>query len=111
MGCAGAGDWVQVRTMPFPDRRARILLVLLATSGLATAAAAQDHQYSSADIAIGVRVYGAQCALCHGPNGDLVNGVNLRLGRFRRAVTDDDLAQVIANGVPRRDAELRLPGQ
>ncbi|MGQ0734347.1 MAG: c-type cytochrome, partial [Acidobacteriota bacterium] len=46
------------------------------------------------------RVYGAQCALCHGPNGDMVNGVDLRRGRFRRAVTDDDLAKVIAEGLP-----------
>jgi putative heme-binding domain-containing protein len=86
--------------MPFPVRGARILLMLLAVSGVATAAAAQDHQYSSADIEVGVQVYGAQCALCHGPNGDLISGVNLRLGRFRRAVTDDDLAQVLAKGVP-----------
>ncbi len=86
--------------MPFPDRRARVLLLSLAVSGIAAAAAAQDHQYSSADIEAGVKVYGAQCALCHGANGDVVSGVNLRLGRFRRAVTDDDLAQVFARGVP-----------
>lgn len=73
------------------------LAVLLLTAG---PAAAQDHQYSSADIEVGVRLYGAQCALCHGPNGDMVNGVDLRRGRFRRAVTDDDLAKVIAEGVP-----------
>jgi putative heme-binding domain-containing protein len=51
-------------------------------------------------VAAGLRLYGAQCQLCHGANGDTVAGVNLRLGRFRRAVTDDDLAQVVAKGVP-----------
>lgn len=61
---------------------------------------AQDHTYSSADIASGLRLYGAQCQLCHGATGDTVAGVSLRLGRFKRAVTDDDLAQVIAKGVP-----------
>ena len=75
------------------------MLTLVAVLG-GTIASAQDHTYSSADIATGVRVYGAQCQLCHGANGDTVAGVNLRLGRFRRAVTDDDLAQVIAKGVP-----------
>lgn len=65
----------------------------------ASAAAAQDHTYSSADIATGVRLYGAQCQLCHGATGDTVAGVSLRLGRFKRAVTDDDLGTVIANGV------------
>jgi putative heme-binding domain-containing protein len=63
-------------------------------------ARAQDHTYSTTDIEAGVRLYGAQCALCHGPNGDMVNGVDLRRGRFRRAVTDDDLAKVMTGGVP-----------
>jgi putative heme-binding domain-containing protein len=42
----------------------------------------------------------ARCALCHGPNGDMVNGVDLRRGRFRRAVTDEDLAKVMTGGLP-----------
>ena len=85
--------------MLFSRRFARALacLVVLGATGVA---AAQDHTYSSADIATGVRIYGAQCQLCHGATGDTVAGVNLRLGRFRRAVTDDDLAQVIAKGLP-----------
>ncbi|MEZ5283974.1 MAG: c-type cytochrome [Vicinamibacterales bacterium] len=78
------------------------LILLLA----AAPALAQDHQYSSDDIATGVRVYNAQCALCHGPNGDMVNRVDLRRGRFRRAVTDGDLAAVITGGVP----EGGMPG-
>ncbi len=85
--------------MLIPTRRLGALLLLAVAAG-PWPAGAQDHQYSSADIEVGVKVYGAQCALCHGPNGDVVNGVNLRLGRFRRAVTDDDLAQVFARGVP-----------
>ncbi|MGE0361285.1 MAG: c-type cytochrome [Vicinamibacterales bacterium] len=80
--------------------------LMLALATWAGPAAAQDHQYSTADIEVGRRVYGAQCQLCHGPNGDMVAGVNLRLGRFPRAVTDDDLAAVIAAGVPGG----RMPG-
>lgn len=76
----------------------RLLLILLACA--VAPASAQDHSYSSADIEAGVRLYGAQCALCHGPNGDMVNGVDLRRGRFRRAVTDEDLAKVMASGAP-----------
>lgn len=72
------------------------VLTLLA----ATAAAAQDHTYSTADVETGVRLYGAQCQLCHGPNGDAVAGIDLRRGRFRRAVTDDDLREVLAKGAP-----------
>ena len=76
------------------------LLCLTLLLAVAAPAPAQDHTYSSADITTGVRVYAAQCQLCHGANGDTVAGVDLRRGRFRRAVTDDDLAQVIAKGVP-----------
>ena len=87
-------------TLSSVDLRPWIARAMLAAALLPAPALAQDHTYSSADIATGVRVYGAQCALCHGANGDTVAGVNLRLGRFRRAVTDDDLAQVLAVGVP-----------
>ncbi len=63
---------------------------------------AQDHAtaYTEADIAVGARLYAAQCAQCHGANGDLVSGIDLRRGQMRRASTDDDLVAVITNGVP-----------
>lgn len=67
----------------------------------ATSASAQvaDHQYTSADIEAGSRLYANQCALCHGPNGDGINGVDLRRGVFRRSVSDDDLGRVITTGI------------
>ena len=61
----------------------------------------QDHgQYSRADIEAGQRLYGPQCQVCHGANGDGVPGIDLKLGRFRRASSDQDLARVITTGVP-----------
>jgi len=69
----------------------------------AAAAAAQDagdHTYTSEAIETGSRVYTAECALCHGPNGDVVDGIDLRIGQFRNARSDDDLRQVVTNGVP-----------
>jgi putative heme-binding domain-containing protein len=61
----------------------------------------QDHgQYSRADVEAGQRLYGPQCQVCHGANGDGVPGVDLKLGRFRRASSDEDLARVITAGVP-----------
>ncbi len=57
-----------------------------------------DHQYSSDMIATGLSVYNQQCALCHGPSGDLVDGINLSLGLFRNAQSDEDLRQVISSG-------------
>jgi cytochrome c oxidase cbb3-type subunit III len=64
--------------------------------------AAQDHagQYSQADIERGSRLYGANCAFCHGAAGDAVSNVDLRSGKFRRAVSDEDLGRLIVAGVP-----------
>ena len=56
--------------------------------------------YAAADIAYGAKLYDAQCTTCHGANGDGVGGVDLRSGRFRNAVTDQDLRRVITTGIP-----------
>ena len=63
-------------------------------------AAAHPGEYAPADIAYGARLYDAQCTTCHGANGDGVGGVDLRSGKFRTAVTDQDLVRVITNGIP-----------
>jgi putative heme-binding domain-containing protein len=64
----------------------------------------QDHlaQYSAEDVANGSRLYNDQCALCHGPGGDAVAAVDLRRGRFRRPMSDDDLRQTIRTGISDR---------
>jgi putative heme-binding domain-containing protein len=74
---------------------------LLVALSAAQPAAQQDHpgQYTQTEIDAGARVYNSQCATCHGPNGDRVSGVDLRRGQFRRAVTDDDLARIVSNGI------------
>lgn len=64
-----------------------------------------DHQYTSEAIQAGSGVYNQQCALCHGPEGDLVDGINLSIGQFRTVQSDADLRQVISTGA----AEGRMP--
>jgi len=64
-----------------------------------------DHQYTSDAIQAGSRVYTQQCALCHGPQGALVDGVDLRRGQFRTVQSDDDLRNVITTGA----AEGQMP--
>lgn len=61
--------------------------------------AAHPGEYAPADIAYGARLYDAQCTTCHGTNGDGVGGADLRSGKFRNAVTDQDLTRVITNGI------------
>ena len=62
---------------------------------------AQDHgDYERADIEYGLSVYRAQCATCHGENGDSIAGVDLRSGQLRRAASDRELRQLIRTGIP-----------
>ena len=52
------------------------------------------------DIEDGSRAFRTSCQSCHGPDGDVVAGVDLGRGQFKRAVTDEDLVRVIRGGVP-----------
>ena len=52
------------------------------------------------DIEDGSRAFRTSCQSCHGPDGDVVAGVDLGRGQFKRAVTDEDLVRVIRTGVP-----------
>ena len=81
-----------------------LFCALLALAG--PVAAAQNPgvmhpgEYAPADIAYGARLYDAQCTTCHGATGDGVGGVDLRSGKFRNAVTDQDLVRVVTTGIP-----------
>jgi putative heme-binding domain-containing protein len=79
-----------------------LLVLLLPGSSIGAAQASpQAHpgEYAPADIAYGSRLYDAQCTTCHSANGDGVGGVDLRSGKFRNAVTDQDLIRVITTGI------------
>src|SRR5688500_4589764 len=71
-------------------------------------AAQHAGEYSPADIQSGSVVYALQCSQCHGPTGDQVGGIDLRSGRFRHNVAnDDDLRRIITNGIP----NTSMPGR
>jgi putative heme-binding domain-containing protein len=74
--------------------------MVLAFMGVAMGQAQHPGEYAPADVAYGARLYDAQCTTCHGANGDGVGGVDLRSGKFRNAVTDQDLTRVITTGIP-----------
>ncbi len=79
--------------------------IILTASGLLLARqnpTLQGHpdDYVRADIEYGARLFVAQCATCHGENGDGVAGVDLRSGKFKNAVTDPQLRTVITTGFP-----------
>lgn len=55
---------------------------------------------TAADLLDGERAYGTTCVNCHGPNGDAVPGFNLLTGQFRRPYTDQELVNIVRNGIP-----------
>lgn len=71
--------------------------ILFGFAGRTAPAFAQ--QYSTANIQAGYRLYGSQCALCHGNNGDGVAGINLARQQFRRVSTDADIRRTVTNGI------------
>jgi putative heme-binding domain-containing protein len=65
-----------------------------------TRVTAQDHGVTPADIERGGQMFLASCATCHGLDGDGVAGANLTTGTFRRGTTDQELINIIRNGIP-----------
>ncbi len=73
--------------------------VLLPLTALVAAHAGAQHA-TAFDIEDGRRVYQASCANCHGPDGNLIAGIDFGRGVYRRAYTDDELAVLIVAGIP-----------
>jgi putative heme-binding domain-containing protein len=58
-----------------------------------------QHNYTPQDIEDGGRLYRSSCVNCHGPDGNLVAGIDLGQNKFRRASTDDQLVEIIRTGI------------
>src|SRR5258708_2505930 len=76
-----------------------VLVVGVLLTGAPGLAARAQHDTAS-DIDDGGRVFRDTCANCHGPDGNEVAGIDLGRGVFRRASSDQDLIQIIRNGIP-----------
>jgi len=75
----------------------RVMAMIVLTAAIA---GAQEHSFAPADIDNGARLYQSSCAGCHGPNGDMVPGIELQRGQFRRATTDTEIIRIIQAGIP-----------
>src|SRR4051812_47168951 len=82
------------------DLRRPAAIVAMACAAFGSGPHAQQPPFDPVRLETGARLYASHCATCHGPNGDLTGGVNLRAGQFKRAVTDLDLMNTIVTGVP-----------
>jgi putative heme-binding domain-containing protein len=61
-----------------------------------------QHGAPRADVDNGAMFYQRNCAVCHGPNGDTVAGVDLWSGKFRRVSTDSEIVGIMRNGIPEK---------
>jgi putative heme-binding domain-containing protein len=79
----------------------RILAAIAALTFALGAGGQLFAQHATAfDLQDGGRAYQNVCANCHGPDGDLIAGIDLGRGQFRRPLSDDDIVNIILNGIP-----------
>lgn len=79
-------------------RRALLCATAVLIAGFCARASAQHA--TALDIEDGKRVYDGSCANCHGPDGNLISGIDFGRGVFRRNFTNDELAATIMAGIP-----------
>ena len=73
---------------------------LLAILFLFAATRATAQHATAFDIENGARAYQGSCAACHGPDGNLIAGVDFGRGVLRRSYTDDEIVRIIVDGIP-----------
>src|SRR5438552_16606747 len=75
-------------------REVRACLLLFATALAYRMVLAQQQTSVLRETEDGRQLFLANCAVCHGPDGDSVYGVDLGRGKFKTASSDDDLIQI-----------------
>jgi putative heme-binding domain-containing protein len=76
-----------------------VLALIIGMTGLPAYTALAQHE-TAADLLDGERAYRNTCANCHGPDGDVITGIDLGRGQFRSQLSDDDLVRIIRTGIP-----------
>src|SRR5690242_1447659 len=67
---------------------------------LAAAPLMAQHSYTQADVDNGLKLFRANCVVCHGVDGDAVPGTDLGHGKFRHASSNEELEGIIRSGIP-----------
>jgi cytochrome c oxidase cbb3-type subunit III len=90
---------VPVRCSLFANRISSLLCSFI-LSILSAGVLLAQHSYTPTDVEDGGRLFRGNCVGCHGAEGNLVPGIDLAHGKFRRASTDDELVNIIRTGIP-----------
>jgi putative heme-binding domain-containing protein len=79
----------------------RFIALLITTAAVLAFARSADAQHATPfDIEDGERAFERSCANCHGPDGNLIEGIDFGRGIFRRQLSDDEIIAVMLNGIP-----------
>jgi len=77
------------------------MVVFLVAAGLAAQQPSPEPlPTAAADIEQGGKLYRGSCGYCHGPQGDGGKGADLAKPKLERAASDEQLVNVIKNGIP-----------
>lgn len=74
--------------------------IFLAIFPITATSLSAQHSYTPGDARDGERLFLANCAVCHGPDGNMVPGADLSHGNFRHTSTDEGLTRIIKDGIP-----------
>jgi cytochrome c oxidase cbb3-type subunit III len=76
------------------------LLTLAAVLSPPVVRTAVAQHETAADLLDGERAFRQSCANCHGPDGNLIPGIDFSRGQFRGQFSDDDLVRIVRSGIP-----------
>lgn len=77
-----------------------LVLESLAASSFVSAQTGDPDPDPDPDVVEGERFYRAHCRICHGRAGEGDRGPALNRGEFDNARTDDELVEILADGIP-----------
>lgn len=80
--------------------RGATTFTFILTVGVVPGPVVAQHTYTAGDIEDGALLYRGTCVGCHGPDGNLVPGIDLPHMKLKRASTDDQIVAIIRSGVP-----------
>src|SRR3954468_23777952 len=81
-------------------RVVRVFLLLLVPISIFRTSLAQEQTSVLSQEENGRQLFLSNCAICHGPGGDSIYGVDLGRGKFKTVSSDEDLIRVLYAGVP-----------